>query len=330
MKNLLYLIIKIIQAKNTKNHIDKNKPIYSFKNKTNNNRKRNREILKVKIKIESTLKKLKKESSNKIIITKKNIKQKNYKNEKIIKRNEKILTKKNKEKNKNILEYTDSELNSLSYKKALIIDKRSYCQYYFSLLKKKQNILFSFYPDKDYNSQIIKTFLFFFFYASDMTVNALFFTDNTMHKIYNDAGLFDLNYQLPQIIYSYLISSGINLIIEYLSLSENSVISIKSKKYINLSMKKKIISNMKIKFCFFFIISFILLLIFWYYISCFCCIYQNTQMHLIYDSLLSLAFSSIIPFFINLIPGMFRISALRNKNCDKSCKYKLSQFIEFI
>ena len=102
------------------------------------------------------------------------------------------------------------------------------------------------------------------------------------------------------------------------------------KKNINLNMKKKIISNMKIKFCFFFIVTFLLLLIFLYYVSCFCCIYKNTQMHLIYDSLLSLVFSSILPFFINLIPGIFRISALRNKKCDKSCKYKFSQFFEFI
>ena len=132
-------------------------------------------------------------------------------------------------------------MNSLPYEIALKKDKRTFCQYYWSLLKKKQSILFSFYPNKDYNSQIIKSFLFFFYYASDMTINALFFTDDTMHKIYVDSGLFNLNYQLPQIIYSYLISSGINLIIEYLSLSENSIISIKTKKLINFKNKKKII-----------------------------------------------------------------------------------------
>ena len=107
------------------------------------------------------------------------------------------IYKKMKEKNKN----TDSELNSLSYEEALKIDKRTYCQYYFSLIKKKQSILFSFYPNRDYNSQIIKSFLFFFYYSSDISINALFFNDDTMHKIYNDSGKFNLSYQLPQIIY---------------------------------------------------------------------------------------------------------------------------------
>jgi len=102
-----------------------------------------------------------------------------------------IKDKKREIKDNYTLEIIESELNSLSYKEALKKDKRTYCQYYFSLLKKKQIILFSFYPNKDYNSQIIKSFLFFFYYSSDLTINALFFTDDTMHKIYQDKGKFN-------------------------------------------------------------------------------------------------------------------------------------------
>ena len=136
-------------------------------------------------------------------------------------------------------------------------------------------------------------------------------------------------YQLPITIYSFLISYIINFIIENLSLSEDSIISIKSKKGINFYKCNKVIKCMKVKFCFFFIISFILLLIFWYYISCFCCIYENTQIHLFKDSLMSFIISLIYPVFINLLPGIFRIPALSNKKADKSCMYKFSQIIEF-
>ena len=150
-----------------------------------------------------------------------------------------------------------------------------------------------------------------------------------MHKIYTDSGSFDLNYQLPQTIYSFLISSAINFIIEYLSLSEDAIISIKGKKNINLNISKRTISRMKVKFGIFFIISFILLVCFGYYISCFCCIYENTQIHLLKDSLISFGISLINPIFINLIPGIFRIVALRSKKINKECLYKLSKFIEF-
>ena len=322
IKSLIDEITKILRAKiNEPNKINKNENFIL----NNNNTKivRNKYRKKPKIESKSTIKEMKEE--NKVIITKKNIKKNYGKIEKVYQKDTEKL-----KSYKNILGYTESELNSLSYKEALINDKRNYCQYYFSLIKKKQSIFFSFYPNKDYNSQIIKSFLFFFFYASDITVNALFFTDDTMHKIYIDSGLFDINYQLPQIVYSSLISGIINVIIEYLSLSENAISLIKTQKHTNLNKKKKIISGMKTKFHLFFITSFILLLVFWYYTSCFCCIYQNTQIHLIKDSLVSLVISLAYPFFINLIPSIFRISSLKNKKSNKVCIYNLSQVIEFI
>ena len=75
----------------------------------------------------------------------------------------------------------------------------------------------------------------------------------------------------------------------------------------------------------FFVCAFVILSFFWYYITCFCCIYINTQIHLIKDTIISLITSLIIPFFIILIPGIFRILALRMK---KPCLYKFSSFLE--
>ena len=57
---------------------------------------------------------------------------------------------------------SDFELNDLSYNNAIKIDKRTYCQYYLSLIRTKHLFFFSFWPVFDYNSQIIKIFLFFF------------------------------------------------------------------------------------------------------------------------------------------------------------------------
>ena len=318
-KNLIDEIYKIIEAKNKENQLNKNIQYNKFYIKDFKGLKE-RKIQKTKLGVNSNLKKIKSESN--IMISRGNIKNKKKQNNEKINKDEKIDY-------KNILEKTESELNSLTYKEALKKDKRSYCQYYWSLLKKKQSILFSFYPNKDYNSQIIKSFLFFFFYASDITVNALFFTDATMHKIYVDSGEFNFSYQLPQIIYSFLISYAINSIIEYLSLSDELIISIKGNNINYLLISKKIINCMEIKFLFFFITIFILLFIFGFYISCFCYIYENTQIHLFKDSLMSFVLSLIYPIFINLVPGIFRIPALSSKKGDKSCMYKFSQFIEF-
>ncbi len=58
----------------------------------------------------------------------------------------------------------DSEINNLEYKYALKLDKRTFCQYYFSLIKTKHLIAFTFFPIKDYNSRFIKISIFFFFF----------------------------------------------------------------------------------------------------------------------------------------------------------------------
>ena len=173
-------------------------------------------------------------------------------------------------------------------------------------------------------------FLFFFFFAVQFAFNALFFNDDTMHKIYIEEGKFNFIYQIPIIIYSSLISEPINAIVRYLALIENIIIEIKNaKQFINFKEKVNNISKkIKFRFVIFFIISFLLLLFFMYYITCFCGVYINTQIHLIKDSVISFILSLIYPFGIFLIPGIFRISALRAKDKNKQYLYKFSGLIE--
>ena len=114
--------------------------------------------------------------------------------------NQKII-----KKVKEIMKYNDEEINNLTYKLALLYDKRTYCEYYISLLKTKHILIFSFYYNNDYNIKIIKIDLFFISFTIYYTINALFFNDKTMHKIYIDQGQFNFIFQLPQIIYSLLI-----------------------------------------------------------------------------------------------------------------------------
>ena len=167
----------------------------------------------------------------------------------------------------NIIKYNDNELNRLSYEKAFIIDKRKYFDYYFSLLKTKHIILFTFFNNDDYNSKIIKIFLFLFTFALFLIMNALFFNDSTMHKIYELEGNYNFINQIPIIFYSSMISSLVSTIIKYLSLSENNILLLKSEVNFVKEKSGEILNCLKIKFNLFFILTFILLIFFWYYIS---------------------------------------------------------------
>ena len=228
------------------------------------------------------------------------------------------------------IEQKDFEINSLEYEEAFKLDKRNYFKYYISLIKFNHPLMFSFCAYNDYNSRIIKIFLFFFSFSSDLTINALFFSDDTMHIIYQDRGKYDFIFQIPKIIYSALISKLIDILIKNLALSQDRIVELKREKGENKLNKKytKILSILKVKIISFFVITFIILSFFWYYISCFCGIYTNTQIHLIKDSFISLVTSFIYPFSIYLIIALFRISALKREYPSGRYLYKLSSFLE--
>ena len=290
--NQLYLDIKeIILVKSNisfnYNINNKNTPIRIVKKK-GKKRKKSKKLLKKNISNNSNF-------NN--ILSEKTIEFKN-------KTNDLILS--NDIKNKNILEYKDFEFNSLNFEKAINEDKRNLFQYYISSIKINNLLLFSFLPIKDYNVMIIKNFLFFFFFTLNLTVNALFFNDNTMHKIYIDEGKYNLIYQIPQILYSSIISWIISTLIKYLSLSQDNIMDLKHSLANILDIKyKKFLLNLKIKFALFFILTFLLLMFFWYCMSCFCGIYQNTQEHLLKDSILSFSLSLLDPLWQSLLFGLF-------------------------
>ena len=231
---------------------------------------------------------------------------------------------------KKILKLKEFEINSLNYQEALKVDHRDYCQYYHFLLKYNHPFLFSFASYNDYNIKIIKNFLFFFSFCLDLTINALFFTDETIHKIYEDEGKFNFLYQIPQTLYSTLIAKLFDILIKNLALSQDIIIVLKQEKAKKDLEKrhKKLLRTLNNKFILFFVLAFIVLIFFWYYITCFCGIYINTQTHLIKDSLISFLTSLLIPFGLNIIPGMFRMPAMGIKKPSRKCLYKFSIFLE--
>ena len=94
--------------------------------------------------------------------------------------------------------------------------------------------------------------------------------------------------------------------------------------------KNILIKVLKIKFALFFSVSFILLMLFWCYITCFCGVYVNTQVHLIKDTVISFAFSFLYPFIIYLFPSIFRIYSLRNEKHDKNYSYQISILFQML
>ena len=234
--------------------------------------------------------------------------------------------------NIDITKLNDQEINDLKYEIALKIDKRTYFEYYWSLLKKKHLILFTFWPTNDYNLYTIKVSLFLLSFGLYISINGFFFSDDTMHKLYEDKGKYNIIYRIPQILFSTIISAVINVLLKKLSLTEANILSIKEEKDNQkmLEKSKSIKKCLRIKFIIYFALSILFMLFFWYFISCFCAVYKNTQIVLIKDTLVSYALSMVYPFGLNLLPGLFRIPALKAEKGDRGYRYKLGQLVAFI
>ena len=219
----------------------------------------------------------------------------------------------------------------MNYEKALLYDKRTFCQYYLSLLKIKILILFSFYPINDYNSRIIKICLFFLFFDIYFAVNTLFFNESTIHQIYKDKGEYNLKYFLPQIIYAFIISYIINDIIKYLSLSERSILKLKNEEENseNINDKSdKIKKCLIIKYIIFFVISILFLLLFWYYLSSFCAVYKNSQYYLFKNTSISFAIGLVFPIIFIFLSCFIRSYSLHKKG--NKIAYNISQIIQLL
>ena len=227
----------------------------------------------------------------------------------------------------------DYELNTLSYQNALKYEKRTCCEYYFSLIKNKQIIFFTFCSFNDYNSGIIRKMIFFLSFALHYTINALFFNDSNMHQIYEDEGKFNYSYQYPKILISAASSTIIlRIMLHTLVLTDKDILQVKLQqtKPLAITKKKEILKCINIKFAIFFILNFILLVLFGFYLTCFNGTYEKTQIYLLENTFISFGFSLAYPFIINIFPSAIRTSSLNNKKDDKSCLYKASQVMQLL
>ena len=294
---LLFMVSSILFYKCGYNLLeDEIKEIIRTKEENSNYKTKPIKAIDIPMKKGQSIKKMKKAKTKKI--KKKKKKQKKMNNQSFNRSNDipksfhKLQTNINEDKihskniyleNQNPIIYNDYEMNSFSYEKAIKYDKRTFFKYYISLIRTKQLLIFPFCPMEDYNSRIVKIDLFFLAFCIYSFINCLFFDEKTIHKIYEDEGIYNFIYLIPHILYSFIISHTLFTITKYFSLSEKNISEIKAEKSLDISydISDKAKRCIKIKYICFYCLSILFLLFFWYYLSSFGAVYQNTQIYLI-------------------------------------------------
>ena len=265
------------------------------------------------------------------IVSQNDLDNKNYKN----KNNANIINSgksdnEEKEKKRSYEELDMYELNELDYEEACELDKRGFCKTYWSVLMREHIVLFTFFTCYDYNLFYIKIERFFLLLCTQMTMNGLFFIHESMHKKYvNDEDLTFVQ-KLPQLLFTLIGAHIIEVILCYFSMTDAYIYEIKSlpKEEKNNEKVVNIMDKMKRLLVWFFVITFLLFLFYWYFISAFCAVYQNTQIIFLRDSGISILTSFIDPFVIYGVTTLLRLMSL-SLCCKKrfGCLYKLSGII---
>ena len=200
------------------------------------------------------------------------------------------------------------------------------------MVRKKHLVMFAFCTPNDYNLAYIKFSKFIFLLGTNFATSVLFFFDTTMHKIYIDSQGFNILSQIPQILYSFLVSVLIEFIVDFLILSEEDIHeikeNIKTKKNNYLRYISAKLDRIKLKFILYFIFSFGLLLFYWYFVATFCAVYENTQVIFIKNTFTSFSLNLLYPFLKFIAFTLFRVISLRFGKDNAACKilYKLGVF----
>ena len=150
-----------------------------------------------------------------------------------------------------------------------------------------------------------------------------------MHQILIDVGSYNIKYQIPYIILSSFASIIIlRLMLIALVLTDKYILEIKSQKNLEKAQNKKeqILKCLLIKFIIFFSLNLILLTLFWYYLTCWNAIYENTQIYLLKNTLTSFGVSLVYPFIINIFPTFLRMQSLNGNEC----LYKASKIVQLL
>ena len=203
-------------------------------------------------------------------------------------------------------------------------------KYYWSLIKMKQLLIFTFYTYTDHNLRIAKNALFILFLSFYFAFTALFFNDNIMRQIYIYKGNTNAAIHATNIIMSSICCLIMNFIVRLISLNERDIQKITSENNpeTRTVLAEKCRRCLKIKLNILFIISAILIGICWYYVAAFCAVFKNSQLNYFINVLAAFILCNIWPFVTSLTAPIFRIPSIKSGKAE--CKYKFSQLISYL
>ena len=230
-------------------------------------------------------------------------------------------------------EYLATSLDDLEYDDAIILDKRTFCEYFVESLKERQMIAFTFIATDPLKIRIIKIMLFILNIVLYFVVIGLFFSEEYISELYNlegEEGFFDyIPRSIDKFIYTTMVSIIIGYIIDCFFVDEKKIKGIFKREKDNLFNLKAeivgIIKEIQKRYLSFIIIILVILLVSFYYLLCFNYVYPKTQIEWVKASLTIFVIMQILSALKCFLETCLRFLSFW---CRREKIYKLSKFLD--
>ena len=228
-------------------------------------------------------------------------------------------------------EFNPHEMNTLPIDQAIKHDNRSFISIYISTLCNKLFILNLCNCSEISEPFLLRLFVFIFDISCLLFFSGLFFNEEYISQrfIYAYNGEKKINYayvwneESPKSVYAALVSMVFIIVIHFFIDTRKELSELyKSKNEVGYEEKVvMILKKIKNKHIIVVIIELLLMILFWYYCTCFCSVYQKTQLALFETTVNSIIFCVIFSLFIYLILTIIRVVSLK---CKNNCLYCFS------
>lgn len=201
-------------------------------------------------------------------------------------------------------------MDKLGLTDAVVLDKRSFKLLYIERIKQFHPLYVTFINSSLNSIKFIVVSNFILSLSVNLAFNAFFYSDQYISKMYKSG--YNLLANIPKSIYSAIIGVLISFLCHLLKYDFPSDEALRSVNTLNrdIQYKQLIVRKMKRMIIIYFCVIFSLSLLFWYFVSAFCGVYQNSQISWFTGFIITLVINFSIPFIIAFISVLFRKIAL--------------------
>ena len=228
--------------------------------------------------------------------------------------------------------FDDDELNEMSVEDAREFDKRTFCNFFWSQLVEKQDIINLFFDDNPLQNFHIRCLIFIFEIQLYIFISAIFYMESliakNIHKPKSNSLIEIIINEIERLIYSEIVSLVVEMLTKCLTESEKRLNLLNdNEKYQErfIDQVSLILKDMKIMHYTFIIFDILLYFVFLYFVSSFCAVMKNTKKNWIEGCIITFSIIQFLSFFICFISTSLRFIGLKF-NC-LGFLYSIGQFL---